>query len=742
MKIKSMTATFGRLERAHLDLTDGLNLLYAPNEGGKSTWAAFWKAMLYGIDTRDRDKKGYLADKNRYQPWSGLPMEGEVVLEWQGVDITLRRRARGNIPFGQFSAVYTKTQEPVEGLTGENCGQMLTGVSREVFERSSFIGAGGELSISQTPELERRIAALVSSGQEDVSYSQVESRLKEWLNRRKVNRTVGLIPKLESELTQVRDDVERCCAVKELIARLEREQEELISLRKDLLGEQEIHQRLEQEELNQRFAHADEDYQRAQEQFQKLERELSRFGTLPEREMLKRAQGELQYLKVLEDEIRQGDEALKQAELACEQAQQELNDEFFQGLSAQEAQARRSKDISDYGTLLKRAESQKKWSRIWIVTAFLWLALCGCLAGFRVLPQVPCLVIGGVNAAFWVIYSTVYRNRSKQAILKAQKILEGYRVESTEALTELVEDYVLRYETAQQASKNVGILRAGVNDRKARRENSKADLLEFVHQFAPEVSDLFGCSAALSRALNLEHELALAKERVQERLRRREDLEAQGGQLISNLAYYHTPQRTPEETRRALVRVNADLERVQQQLNQAKGKQSVMGNSAELEAKKETLEQQLKRRELEYQALNMAMETMKEANKMLQERFSPDLNRLTGAYMARLTGEAYTAVSLNREMEASAVRKKDILPHSALYLSRGTVDQLYLAVRLAVCQLCLPEKPPILLDDALVTFDDQRLKLALELLKELAGEQQILLFTCQSREGRMLEGKG
>ena len=79
-------------------------------------------------------------------------------------------------------------------------------------------------------------------------------------------------------------------------------------------------------------------------------------------------------------------------------------------------------------------------------------------------------------------------------------------------------------------------------------------------------------------------------------------------------------------------------------------------------------------------------------------------------------------------------------PRSALFLSRGTADQLYLSVRLEVCGLCLPERPPILLDDALAAFDDRRMALALELLKELAREQQVLLFTCQGREGAALEG--
>ena len=76
-----------------------------------------------------------------------------------------------------------------------------------------------------------------------------------------------------------------------------------------------------------------------------------------------------------------------------------------------------------------------------------------------------------------------------------------------------------------------------------------------------------------------------------------------------------------------------------------------------------------------------------------------------------------------------------VLPRTELYLSRGTADQLYLAVRLAVCALCLPENPPILLDDALAAFDDGRMEQALALLAELAGERQILLFSCQRREG-------
>ena len=150
------------------------------------------------------------------------------------------------------------------------------------------------------------------------------------------------------------------------------------------------------------------------------------------------------------------------------------------------------------------------------------------------------------------------------------------------------------------------------------------------------------------------------------------------------------------------------------------------------------LEEKLARKRQELDAVSLAMDAMAQANARLQERFSPELNRLTGQYMARLTQEKYPAVTLTRELEGFVRTADGVLPRAALYLSRGTADQLYLAVRLAVCRLCLPEKPPIFLDDALSTFDDSRLALALELLGELAGEQQILLFTCQRREADYL----
>ena len=158
MQIKQLAATFGRLENETLDLEPGLNIIEAPNEAGKSTWTAFLRVMLYGLNTRDRSAT---ADKRRYLPWSGSAMQGQITLATAQGDVTITRRtARSNSPMGAFSAVHTGSSEPAAWLTAADCGETLLGVPQDVFERSAYIRQSG-LAVDQSAALERRIASQI-----------------------------------------------------------------------------------------------------------------------------------------------------------------------------------------------------------------------------------------------------------------------------------------------------------------------------------------------------------------------------------------------------------------------------------------------------------------------------------------------------------------------------------------------------------------------------------------------------
>ena len=137
---------------------------------------------------------------------------------------------------------------------------------------------------------------------------------------------------------------------------------------------------------------------------------------------------------------------------------------------------------------------------------------------------------------------------------------------------------------------------------------------------------------------------------------------------------------------------------------------------------------------------NMAMEALALSNSTLQTRFSPALGERAASIFTNLTGGRYNKVVLDRSMAPSAQEAGQLLPREADVLSQGTADQLYLAVRLAICEMVLPPENavPILLDDALVNFDDERMASALDYLLELSSQRQILLFTCQKREGDYL----
>lgn len=725
MKIKTMTATFGKLQGERLTLEPGLNVITAPNEGGKSTWCAFLKAMFYGIDTRDRDRKGHLADKNRYQPWSGAPMEGEITLEWQGQDITIRRGPRGNVPFGSFSAVYTGTEEPVPGLAADTCGQMLLGVGREVYERSAFIGQSGTLAIRSAPELEARIAALVSSGEEDVSYSQVERQLKEWLNRRKVNKSVGRIPQLEEEQAELARSTGELSQLNDQLNQLEGERAQAARKYAFCTRQLALHKAIAQRKLDLQYTQARTDEAQAQAQLNALLSEQARFGPIPSRDALKRAQGELAFLKALEPEIRQGQEELALAQQALERARQAAQDDHFPGMTGEEAVRKGERDSESYRSgMAKKAAGKRN---------FILLQAVGLLAGAALAIFGPFLWLGPIAYVLCAAASALVFANGTKAARQAAKILERYGVDDVDEITALAGNYQQRMAAADQAAQQVRMIQGGLKDRQARLENSRQELFRFVHTFAPEVKELFGVSAALSRALNLGERETLARSKLEGAQRLTQALQAQGGRELTEETPLSQPTLSLEQAAQETGRLQVELERLDRALNQARGKQQALGDPAILSARLEQVEEELERRRREYQAISIAMETLQQANAQLQQRFSPQLNRAAGALLRRLTGGKYHALSLDKELEASASGEQDVLPHSALYLSKGTVDQIYLAVRLAVCDLCLPDAP-LVLDEALAAFDDVRAKRALELLQELSAQRQILLFSCHHRD--------
>ena len=576
--------------------------------------------------------------------------------------------------------------------------------------------------------MEARIAALVSSGEEDVSYSQVERQLKEWLNRRKVNKSVGRIPQLEEEQAELARSAGELSQLNDQLNQLEGERAQAARKHAFCTRQLALHKAIAQRKLDLQYTKARTDEAQAQAQLNALLSEQARFGPIPSRDALKRAQGELAFLKALEPEIRQGQEELALAQQALERARQAAQDDHFPGMTGEEAVRKGERDSESHRSgMARKAASRRNFALLQIV---------GVVAGAALTIFGPFWWLGPIAYVLCAAASAlVFANGTKSA-RQAAKILERYGVDDVEEIAALAGNYQQRMAAAGQAAQQVRMIQGGLKDRQARLENSRQELFRFVHTFAPEVKELFGVSAALSRALNLGERETLARSKLEGAQRLTQALQAQGGRELSEETPLSQPTLSLEQAAQETGRLQVELERLDRALNQARGKQQALGDPAILSARLEQVEEELERRRREYQAISIAMETLQQANAQLQQRFSPQLNRAAGALLSRLTGGKYHALSLDKELEASASGERDVLPHSALYLSKGTVDQIYLAVRLAVCDLCLPDAP-LVLDEALAAFDDVRAKRALELLQELSEQRQILLFSCHNRESQL-----
>lgn len=670
MQLLHANATYGKLDQARLDLQPGLNVICAPNEGGKSTWCRFLLAMFYGLNTRQR---GDLADKNRFQPWSGSLMQGKLELLVGDKELTLSRRTqRPDAPLGVFSCTYSGTDTPVPGLDAARCGETLLGVPQSVYQRCAFIPSGS-LAIDADADLERRISALISTGDEKISFSQVESRLKKQLRQRKYNRS-GSIPLLEAEIAGLRAAQQEA---QTLTGQLENLQQQLSQAREDQARRRQARLQVAQEALREK------------------ERCLQ---ALPDSSDLQRINQQLGAVRSLGDQVQQAQEAVSRQESAIEAQLQELNRNPLHPMTKAQLEAQ----------LQIQPPAPPQVAQLLISLA---LGLCG--GGFLWYeidrPQVlwlclACAVTALAAGNFLrLLIRRIRMQQSRRRELSRQEELRKLAESYLPALEELEAQRALLRQKQQ-------ILSDG--DRRLRTQLS--DLLSQVSRWDDSVQ-----SAGDIRRF--------VRETAQNRDRLAQELQQAQTQLLQA----------------QMSDADDTVTHLQQQIAQVQGRLDAGRDAQALGDQISRLEEELVRQQAEYDALRLSLDALQAANTTLQNRFSPELGRRAAEIFADMTGSTWSHILLDREFHLSAESGSDPTRRSVQLLSAGTADQLYLAVRLAICEMILPpeQNPPLILDDALLTFDDARLSTTLDYLTRLGAQRQILLFTCQGREVALLRGR-
>lgn len=152
----------------------------------------------------------------------------------------------------------------------------------------------------------------------------------------------------------------------------------------------------------------------------------------------------------------------------------------------------------------------------------------------------------------------------------------------------------------------------------------------------------------------------------------------------------------------------------------------------------ENLKEQLQIVEEKNRCIQATKELLEKAYEQMKKSVTPKFTQNLSNLIQKITDGKYRKVSIHEE-KGLIVELENGEYKSANLLSVGTIDQLYLSLRLAMLDEISQEKMPIILDEAFAYFDDERLKNSLLFLMEEAKEHQIILFTCTKREKQILD---
>ncbi|MCQ2491501.1 MAG: AAA family ATPase [Lachnospiraceae bacterium] len=151
------------------------------------------------------------------------------------------------------------------------------------------------------------------------------------------------------------------------------------------------------------------------------------------------------------------------------------------------------------------------------------------------------------------------------------------------------------------------------------------------------------------------------------------------------------------------------------------------------------LKKQIKETESNILAMQRAMEIIKEASEEIHDAFGKEFEERVSTIMEEITDGTYTKVHIDDAMGIVAMKDGTLLDIN--YLSTGTVEQIYLAVRIAAAELMFPDEIfPVILDDIFGNFDHQRLQRVLNFLQKT--NRQVILFTCRKDVLSILEESG
>lgn len=767
MRIKSINITaFGGLKNKTVDFSDGFNVVYGDNENGKTTVMSFIKMMFYGSGRNSAQLSKNI--RKRYTPWDGGVMAGSVDFELDGKNYRLEREFRNSDSTDKITLcdLDLGLRQPVSG----DIGVKLLGLSAAAFERSVFVGQLGsvEKDAAAEGEINSKLSNIVTTGDESVSFETVNKRLEKAKlalmsksgRAGEYDKDIKALSDLKERLKEAektRDSYEDFkVAAQKVKSDIEEKIKRASVLKEQINSEQDIRNadklremldlKAELDRLNESLRLSDgglidENYVR------KLNFCISKTESVNTK-LKEKATESKRLRESIELALNPDKEATpeKAAELSCE----------IERLEKQHGQIKRRLESKErelnllLDTEFKVKNTRKKLNVPMLIPAVILLIAAAVLFAlkFGVFAAVS-----AVPGAVLSVLSFVIRPLDKKKINEFNEKLNSVKTEQADL--KLEESSLVQ--SLSSVCARLEAINAALNTSTALLERQKTLLAEceseeqtLKSELETEQSVLYELFGRYKKAQSLD-EIKLSLEAVSEKAAKQKEIKQRLNYIardVGNISY--------DEARDKLVRLQGkvsagvDFDALKQEYeiligeisdkkarlaaaaDKARASLEAADNPEELKKEINALTEKTDSEEQFCHAADVAMSVLQDSFAELRRNYGSALEQKSGEIFGGLTGGRYKSVQISKAFDIS-VEKKDVFGGKELdYLSSGTVDQAYLSLRLALSSLMFEgsENLPILLDDALTQYDDNRAKTALEYLKKYAENGQIIMFTC------------
>ena len=764
MKINAVNiSAFGKLKDYNLTFSDGLNLIYGENENGKTTVMEFIKMMFYGnIYTRTQS-----LDKNprkKYKPWSGEQPAGSIDFEHDGTRYRLMREFKNSNSTDKITLINLDLGT-AENFTGNvNIGADVLGLSGAAFEKSVFIDNGVSLqsNIEADGEINARLSNIADTGDEEISFEAVVKRITAAKNSI-LSKTgkAGDLAELRTRLINLNTEKAECEQKNRERDRIEGEILEkeaaaaaLTEKRSQIFESLKNSEKSELKEKLQEFVTAAEHYEECEKALTLSD------GTVADRQFCETAENILN--RDTETNITVSEKNKQVARLTQEIAKLENDKGTFDSAELETLKKEKvinSAKVSELENRLFEVNAQYASSaeinvphtknNIILIVLGVVLAAAGVI-GAVAAQMLPLVLLSAVGIILFVL-GFIIKTKPNTSALNEKS--EQALADKTNLEREIAE---LRQKSEQLENRINSILVESSANRSilaAKREealNRQTELLAEQNKLAEIKAQLFAhlgkftyvgdLSAAgdtineIERLINEMQQYKIAADfavrgtkctglaDARQKLDQLKNITAEA----SNRAFLQEQLKLSDERKNALA---ADISALKAEARTAfKNLKPLPVLQREIEETADSIAEITEY----YEALSIADEALNSAFAELRRSFGGVIEKRTLEIFSGLTGNKYNGISVSKNFDITVAATDTFGMYSHEYLSRGTSQQVYFALRLALSELLGADSGglPILLDDVFAQYDDARMICGFDFLKQYSANNQVIFFTC------------